>query len=271
MAHVSGELLGLEVAKNDNHGVLHFLNWDELLKATCDFSDLTISNINFFIIELLTVGIFLDMNDLSNSDIHLAEVWHVLLLLLGSFGRLLLLLLLLLLGLLLATSLSTLLLLCLLLLLLATTSCSSCLGRLLLLGFLDFGQLFELGLRGLSRVDVWEAREEAEALDLLSEAWEVLDMVQPPERVSQLDLLEVHQLSEVLSDVKCRDDICSCDVLANEEHSHGEVFVDRLNQLLDLQSLGLLDEAYNLKSIFGVLLAEKDILEVRDSGHLHHD
>jgi hypothetical protein len=158
-----------------------------------------------------------------------------------------------------------------LLLLLLLSWSTSCLLGFLVLGFLDLGKLFELGFGWLSRIHVWERYEETQALNLLSHAWEVLDVIQPSEAVGELDLLEVHQLSEMLSDVQLYDDISCGDALANQKHLHGEVLVNMGDKVVNLCPLGQLDEAENLQTILAVLFAEEDLLKVSGSGQLHHD
>ena len=152
------EFLGSEVAKDNDHGALHSLEGDELLHARGNFSDLTISDVNFLAIEFDTVWVFPALDDFADTHIHLSDVRSGRCgsrLALASLGRVLLLLLLLLLrglfGLFAFTCCGTGSLLGFLLLLLLAIGGGSTVGTLCLVGFrlslcFSFGHLLKLRL-----------------------------------------------------------------------------------------------------------------------------
>ena len=65
----------LEIAEYYTHCTGHLLNWYKLLKATCNGANLTVTDVNLFVVELFTVGVWPDFNNLSNSEIHHRNVW----------------------------------------------------------------------------------------------------------------------------------------------------------------------------------------------------
>lgn len=232
------QLLGFQVAEDNDCGALHSRKRNELLQPGSDLSDLTIANVNLLAPELVTVWMLPAFNDLADADIHLSDIrhdgsgsglWLLHLLLLLLLGLLLLLLILLWcffflfffwscpLGLL-RLLLVVLLLLLLLLAFVAAGSCSlvttSC--------FLGFGRLclrefLHLRLRhGSARVYFREARKDSLPVDLLEHAWKVLNVVDPSECIRQGKFLWCFELrAEKRRQSRKDDNICGSDALAD--------------------------------------------------------
>jgi hypothetical protein len=77
VAGVIGKGPRLEVAEDDAEGALHVGDGHELLEAASNGANFSVSNIDLFIVELLTVRIGPDFNDLANSDVELGQVWDL--------------------------------------------------------------------------------------------------------------------------------------------------------------------------------------------------
>ncbi len=178
------KLLCLKIAKHNTSSALHLLNRDKLLQARCNLSDLTISNINFLTVKLLTFRVDPALYNFANTDVHLVDIGHY-----GSCRCLWLLLLLLLLFLwrlfaLFAlacsgTSIRTLGLLRFLLLVLVATvigvgfGASCCLLGLCFLGCLGLSHFLELtlGWTATLSLSVWEGGEKTLSLGLFKHSW----------------------------------------------------------------------------------------------------
>ena len=131
---------------------------------------------------------------------------------------------------------------------------------LLLFGCLYLGEFFQLRLGRFALTQIREAHEEAEIINQLVEAWQMLYMVNPPESMTILDFLEVHELLEVRRNVQARYYVGSRDICANEEHLHGQMFVDKLGQLLPCHSLSKFDEAENFCPLLRVVFSKQYFL-----------
>lgn len=264
---VSGNLSCFEVADDDYESTLHLLDRNMLLKATCDLSDDTSANVDPLIVALVGVRVLPDLHNLTNANVSLTQIRSVvdnLLLLCGGFLFLLLLLFLLRLT---VSSLSLLSLLLLFLFFSAflfTRLVSSCLfSEFLLLRSSDFLELFELSFRWLCVVLIWEGDKEAESFNLLFQSGEVLDVVDPPKAVGNLEFLEVHKILEVLSHVQKGNDVSAANILTNEEHSRREVGVQVSNEIFYLfKSEGKLNETEDFESLFGILLSKQNLVQV---------
>lgn len=63
----------LKIANDNDHGALYFIERNGLLQSTSNISDLSISNIDFFVVELFRVGIGPSVNNFADSDVELAD------------------------------------------------------------------------------------------------------------------------------------------------------------------------------------------------------
>ena len=68
------QLLGFQVAENNDCGALHRRKRNELLQSGGDLPDLTIANVNLLAPELITFWMLPAFNDLADADIHLSDV-----------------------------------------------------------------------------------------------------------------------------------------------------------------------------------------------------
>jgi len=75
VAHVVCQFSSLEIHQDDAESILHVLDRDKLLEAAGNRSYFSVSNINFLIVEVLTVRIFPHFDYLSNANVHLSDVW----------------------------------------------------------------------------------------------------------------------------------------------------------------------------------------------------
>ena len=71
MGHIVGKLTCSQVAKDDTKCALHMLNRYKFLKTTGYTSDLTISNINLFIVKLFRIRVFPDLCNTAYSEVHI--------------------------------------------------------------------------------------------------------------------------------------------------------------------------------------------------------
>jgi len=268
---VSCKFLSLQVAEDNAHGLIHFLNWHKFLKTRCNLADFTISDVDFLTVELDGVGVLPDLNNFTDADVHLTDIrnnlsddfgWLGLLgglgFLLGfSFGRgrgLLGLFGLLILSVFGSVFWSVLGLLSVfgsvfwsvLGLFLSTSLCRSTtclLGILFCLNFSKFSELFKLGLRRSLSILIRESNKDLFGLGLLKHAGQVLDVVNPSKNVRQVHLLVIGQQAELLSNVCEYNNVSRCDREAAKEHSGlADVRVDRLDKLISRKTLCLLDE-----------------------------
>lgn len=65
----------LEVV-GDNYEARHVVDLDEFLKTGGDFSDLSVPHIDLLAVEVLTLGVFPALDDLSYSEIELSELFE---------------------------------------------------------------------------------------------------------------------------------------------------------------------------------------------------
>jgi hypothetical protein len=76
-------------------------------------------------------------------------------------------------------------------------------------------------------------------------------MIYPPEAVSQLNFLEIHEFFEEISDGEISNNISTCDVVSHHEHSLGEMLIQIFSQFLFvLNSEDYFDKAQNFESLF---------------------
>lgn len=74
MTHVVGKVSCPQIAENDAQGVLHVSERHKFLKATSDAADLTVADVNLFIVELLAIGVGPDFHNLTDSDVELSQI-----------------------------------------------------------------------------------------------------------------------------------------------------------------------------------------------------
>lgn len=75
ITHESSNTSWLKVGGNDNES-RHTFDFDELLKSRGYFSDFSVTHINFFAVEILTLWVFPALNNLSYSKIKLGELFQ---------------------------------------------------------------------------------------------------------------------------------------------------------------------------------------------------
>lgn len=258
----SDQFLWLKVADDNDHGSYHLFEGIVLSESTSNFSNLTISHINLLEVDFVSGWMNFARNDLAYFDITFAQIedffclwwWAAF----RSLNALLLLLFLFLwlflfggrwcLRLLFLLGLSLLLLLWLLLFFTTffwgsrlSTLFALLLGFLLGLNLLQLFKFFELGFGWLSIIVVGETDEKTELLNLFVQAWKVLDMVNPSENIGLFKLLEIHQVPEIRSNLEEDHNISDGNVLSNNEHSHGQMFLQVFYQSFSLHSLGQFD------------------------------
>jgi len=112
-----------------------------------------------------------------------------------------------------------------------------------ILNSLQLGQLLQLGFRGAFCVFVWKRCEELLGVDLLEHARQMLHVVNPTEGVGKNDFLVVSQRAKVFCDVGENYDVGGCDTKTIEEQSVlANVRVDKLSQLNRRKPLSLLNK-----------------------------
>ena len=72
----SSEFLFFQVAKNNDHGILHGLYWHILLQTWSNLSNHTVSDVNFLAVELGTIRVLPDFYNFANTNIHLFDIRH---------------------------------------------------------------------------------------------------------------------------------------------------------------------------------------------------
>jgi len=226
MGWVATKLLFLQVAQNNDCGLVHSLKWHESLKTRGDLADLTTTNVDLFAPKFVTIGMLPRLNDLADSNIHLTNVRHCV----GLLGFLLVFGLLLLLGLVLfglilfgLLGFLRLLLRFLLLLLLLLFWFSWFLAFFLCFFFFfgcrDFSHFFELSFGWPLSEFIWESNEQVTLSDQRLHTRQVLQVVEPSESMRQLKLLMVGKLGEMCGHMRKHDDISGSDRHATKEHS----------------------------------------------------
>ena len=73
----AGEWSRSQVHDNNTELILHPLDRNILLQSTGDLSNLSISDIDFLVVELLTVWILFDPDDLANPDINFRQIMKI--------------------------------------------------------------------------------------------------------------------------------------------------------------------------------------------------
>ena len=66
-----------QVDNNDAKLILHTFNWNIFLQSTGDCTNLAVADVNFLIVELFTVWILLDPDDLADTNIHLWQLIQI--------------------------------------------------------------------------------------------------------------------------------------------------------------------------------------------------
>lgn len=98
----------------------------------------------------------------------------------------------------------------------------------------------------------------------------MLDVVQPAECVGEGNLLEVHQLAEMVGDGQEHDDIGGGNVGADEEHFHLKMSVQVFAHGVPVEPQRQLNERKDLESLLALYRREEHLIKIGRLGQLHH-